>query len=101
MSNYDKQRENLGFQIDELVAIGDHLHNCQTALIIADVYDGKDHTTMGCATGSKNNLLTMIQVILEQNPQLEDIIIEAVARKKMKDMANMVRQIKPNNQQEE
>lgn len=86
MENKD-ERHKLGYEIDELVKIGDHLHNSQTALVIADVLDEKGtHTTMGTATGRREDIVTMVYIVLKQNEDLADIITEAVMRKKMHDI---------------
>ncbi len=92
--SFDETRRDFGYQIDELVTIGDHLHNCQTAIVIADVYDGKNHNTMGSATGNRRDIVNMIALMLEQNAELESIILEAVARAKMNEMAKHFDQIK-------
>jgi hypothetical protein len=90
------ERQNLGYNIDELVSIGDHLHNCTTAIVIADVTDGKTHNTMASATGSRNSLIAMLVVIMQQNSEIEDIVTEAIAKKKMYDIAKMIGKINNN-----
>jgi hypothetical protein len=88
-----------GYSINDLVAIGDHLHNSKTALVIADIpsADGKQHTTMGSAVGTHKDIVLMILAILEKNEQMEELITEAVLIRKANKIAAMFNKMNKSN----
>lgn len=93
------KNERDGYSINDLVAIGDHLHNSKTALVIADIpsADGKQHTTMGSATGTHKDIVLMILAILEKNEQMEELITEAVLIRKANKIAAMFNKMNKSN----
>lgn len=90
----ENERKNKGYNFDDLVKIGDQIHDSKTALIVSDIeHDDGTHTTMGSATGRKRDIIIMLFTIMKENPTLEEIISEAVLMKKMKDIGDMFRQL--------
>ena len=90
----ENERKNKGYNFDDLVKIGDQIHDSKTALILSDIeHDDGTHTTMGSATGTKRGIIIMLFTIMKENPTLEEIISEAVLMKKMKDIGDMFSQL--------
>jgi hypothetical protein len=90
------------YTIEELVAIGDHIHNSTTALIICDVpeKDGEHTTTMATANGKRKDLVMMVYAVLKKQPFIESVLCEAIMLKKMQDISVMFDNI-PNRDNEE
>ena len=90
----EKERDDKGFSIKDLVKIGDHIHESKTALIISDIAkpDGT-HSILGSATGNRRDIVLMIYSILKDNKGLEELISEAVLMKKMEDIHAMFSKI--------
>lgn len=85
-------REGKGYTIQDLIEIGDHLHNSKTAIVICDVEkDGGKHETMLSLTGKRGDIIMMLINILEQDDAeaLEDALSEALVNVKMKRIHKM------------
>jgi hypothetical protein len=98
----ENDRKDKGYDYDDLIKIGDQIHESKTALIVSDIeHEDGTHTTMGSATGKRRDIIIMLFTIMKSNPQLEELISEAVLMKKMKDIGDMFSQIKGNLEDED
>jgi hypothetical protein len=81
MRKIKKEVEN--FTIEQLVIIGDAIHNSKTAIILADNETPEGHNVTVCVRGTKEKLLSMMYHVLKTNPEFEDICSDALIRHKL------------------
>jgi len=71
----EEKRETKNFTLDELVAIGDHIHKCDTAIIITDtLLNDKDHEVLCTLAGSPENLIGLMVNNMKNIPAFADFI---------------------------
>ena len=71
------------FSIQELVEIGDALHNSETSIVLVDkgeIKDEKRHEILGAIRGKHKNLVTLLISIIEQDQVLFQLFNEALMR---------------------
>ena len=91
MKNKEKvftERRNLTTK--ELVEIGDNIHVCDTALILTDKINGKEHKSFVVVYGSPQDITIMIYEMIKQSENLETIITDAVLMFKMEKAINNI-----------
>jgi hypothetical protein len=71
------------FTVEQLVVIGDAIHNSKTAIILADNETPEGHNVTVCVRGTKEKLLSMMYYVLKMNPEFEDICSDALIRHKL------------------
>jgi hypothetical protein len=94
----ENERLGKGYNIDDLVKIGDALHDSTSAIVLTLVKntDGSC-TTFGSATGTGKDLITLIVEVLENTPELETLFTEALVLKKMQSFGKLIDKLKDYN----
>lgn len=86
----ENEREDKGYNYDDLVKIGDHIHDSKTAIIVSDIeHPDGTHTTLGSAVGKRGDIIQMLYNIMKGNKEMEDLISEAVLMRKMQNIAEL------------
>lgn len=62
------------YTIEELVQIGDHIHNCTTALIIADIEENDGHNVLITARGEEEQVVIMLIETMMKDIRVAKII---------------------------
>ena len=62
------------YSIEELVKIGDHIHNCTTAFILADVEENDGHNVLITAKGTTNNIVNMLIETMMKDKRVAELI---------------------------
>ena len=96
MSN--KEQEVPKFTVEQLVAIGDAVHDSNTAIIIADNIGEKEHNVTVCVKGRKKDLMAMLYNVLKTNEHLEDVMADAVMMVKLEKIADGLKNMGSNNE---
>jgi hypothetical protein len=71
------------FTVEQLVIIGDAIHNSKTAIIIADNETAEGHNITVCVRGTKEVLVSMMYHVFKSNPEFEEVCSEALVSYKM------------------
>lgn len=70
------------YSVEELVVIGDHIHNasCSFIMCVNDLDDTDNKKSILFSShGRKDDMVTMFVSVLEKNPKIENLMIEAIA----------------------
>jgi hypothetical protein len=62
------------YTIEELVQIGDHIHNCTTALIIADIEENDGHNVLITARGKQEEIIIMLIETMIKDSRVAEIV---------------------------
>jgi hypothetical protein len=93
----EKERVGKGYTIDDLVKIGDQLHDSSSAIVLTLVkHNDGTCTSLGSATGTNKDLTMLIIQVLENSPELESLFYEALVLKKMQTFSKLIDQFKNN-----
>jgi hypothetical protein len=82
MENQDKIVKGKKYDVDELVKIGDHIHNSSSSFImcINDLDDiDKEKSIFFSSHGGKEDIVLMFAQVIEKNPKMEVMLLEALA----------------------
>lgn len=73
--------------IEQLVNVGDHLHDADTVLLLIDKkINQKENETLCCVNGDPDSLITMISESLKKNDKLFEIFSYALLNASIKRM---------------
>ena len=75
--------DELKFTVEQLVAIGDAIHDSKTAIIIADNENNGSHSVTVCVRGIKEKLKQMLYEVFKSNAEFENICSEALVSYKI------------------
>ena len=70
----ENKNEKDTYSIDELVKIGDHIHNCTTAFIIADINEGDGHNVLITAKGKRDDIVVMLIETMMKDQRVAELI---------------------------
>ncbi|MEI7960756.1 MAG: hypothetical protein WCI04_00310 [archaeon] len=62
------------YTIEELVQIGDHIHNCTTAIIIADIEEDGGHNVLITARGKRDDVVIMLIETMMKDSRVAEIV---------------------------
>jgi hypothetical protein len=71
------------FTVEQLVIIGDAIHNSKTAIIIADNETPEGHNVTVCVRGTREKLVSMMYHVFKSNPEFEEVCSNALVSFKM------------------
>jgi hypothetical protein len=71
------------FTVEQLVIIGDAIHNSKTAVIIADNKTPEGHNITVCVRGEKEILVAMMYNVFKSNPEFEEVCSNALVSFKL------------------
>lgn len=71
------------FTVEQLVLIGDAIHDSKTAIIIADNENNGSHSVTVCVRGIKHKLKEMLYEVFKSNADFENICSDALVSYKM------------------
>lgn len=71
------------FTVEQLVLIGDAIHDSKTAIIIADNENNGSHSVTVCVRGIKHKLTEMLYEVFKSNADFENICSDALVSYKM------------------
>jgi hypothetical protein len=66
------------FTVEQLVTIGDAIHNSTNAIILADNQTANGHNVTVCLRGTEQTLYNMMYNVLLSNPMFARICADAV-----------------------
>lgn len=82
MEDTTKKEPKKKYSIPNLVMIGDHLHNCDAAIVICNNKDEKQgdgaNSLMVSVMGNRDDLVKIMYLAMKENKHLEDIFSGAV-----------------------
>jgi hypothetical protein len=82
MENKNKPETKKKYSVDELVLIGDHIHNSSASFVVClndlDDVDMKKSVFFS-SHGYQDDIVTLFTQIIEKNPRIENLLIEAIA----------------------
>ena len=91
----ENNRKDKGYCIEELVELGDKLHDCSSAIVLTLIKNSDEtETCFGSASGRRSDLTKLIMDVLENQPELEAILTEAVILKKMVNVSRVLDNLK-------
>ena len=70
----ENKNEKDTYSIEELVKIGDHIHNCTTAFIIADIVEGEGHNLLITAKGRRDDIVLMMIETMMKDRRVAEIV---------------------------
>jgi hypothetical protein len=98
----DNERKGKGYTIDDLVKIGDQLHDSSSAIVLTLVkHKNGTCTSLGSATGTQKDLSMLLIEVLGETPELEQIFTEALVLLKMKKFSTLMDNFKNINNEED
>jgi hypothetical protein len=74
-----KEEKKENYTVEELVKIGDHIHNCTTAFIIADIDQKGEHNVLITAKGKRDEIAVMLLETMMKDQRVAEIIELAFA----------------------
>lgn len=69
--------EKEGYSLDELVKIGDQIHNCTTAFMLIDIEEKGEHNVLMTAKGKREDIIGMVIESMLKDSRIADIIEHA------------------------
>jgi len=76
------------FTVEELVQVGDAIHNSECVMVLAVPIDDKEHISIS-VIGKPVQLEQMVYTAIKQSPEFDEILSKAVLKVKLERLAKM------------